>query len=240
MKNLISKGLTGNQLKILAVIFMTIDHVGMMLFPMQKVFRIIGRLAFPIFAYTFAEGCKYTKNRTRHFFILCLFAVLCQVIYSYIMHNTLHQNILVTLALSAITIYSFDFAKKKGDLISYAVPALVLVGVFFICYILHAFFSRASDFAIDYGFLGVMLPVLVYFGKDKDEKLFLLSIGLLILGASSYSIRQLLAIGAVPILALYNGKRGEMNMKYFFYIFYPLHLALIYIIGMFLVSLNIL
>lgn len=239
MKNLLSKGLTGNQLKILAVIFMTIDHVGMMLFPTQKVFRIIGRLAFPIFAYTFAEGCKYTKNRTRHFFILCLFAVLGQVIYSYMMH-TLHQNILVTLALSAITIYSFDFAKKKGDLISYAVPALVLVGVFFICYILPAFFSRASDFAIDYGFLGVMLPVLVYFGKDKDEKLFLLSIGLLILGASSYSIRQLLAIGAVPILALYNGKRGEMNMKYFFYIFYPLHLALIYIIGMFLVYLNIL
>lgn len=239
MKNLLSKGLSGNQLKILAVIFMTIDHVGLMLFPSQKIFRLIGRLAFPIFAYTFAEGCKYTKNRTRRFLTLCAMAVLCQVIYTLAL-NTLHLNIFVTLLLSVAIIHSFDFAKKKGNLISYVVPFATLAGVFFICYIMPSFFSRHSGFGIDYGFLGVMLPVLVYFGKDKDEKLFLLSIGLLVLGAYSGRLRQLLAICAVPILALYNGQRGKWKMKYFFYVYYPLHLALIYIIGMFLVYLNIL
>ncbi len=239
MKNLLSKGLSGNQLKILAVIFMTIDHVGMMLFPTQKIFRIIGRLAFPIFAYTFAEGCKYTKNRWRHFLVLFAMAVLCQVVYT-ITLNTLHMNILVTLSLSAAIIYTFDFAKKKDNLISYILPMAVLVCVFFICYILPSFFGRASGFGIDYGFLGVMLPVLVYFGKEKDEKLLLLSIGLLILGAYSGSLRQLLAIGAVPILALYNGQRGKLKMKSFFYIYYPLHLAAIYLVGIFLTHFNIL
>lgn len=237
MKNLLAKSLSGNQLKILAVIFMTIDHIGMILFPTQKIFRLIGRLAFPIFAYTFAEGCKYTKNRTRHLLMLCAMAALCQVVYTLTL-NTLHMNILVTLSLSVVTIYSFDFAKKKGNLISYIIPMAVLVCVFFICYILPGFFSRASGFGIDYGFLGVMLPVLVYFGKDKNEKLFLLSIGLLILGANS-GLRQFFAICAVPILALYNGERGKWKMKYFFYAYYPLHLAAIYLIGMFLTHFNI-
>lgn len=238
MENLLAKGLSGNQLKILAVIFMTIDHIGMILFPTQKIFRMIGRLAFPIFAYTFSEGCKYTKNRTRHFLMLCAMAVLCQVVYTLTL-NTLHMNILVTLSLSVVTIYSFDFAKKKGTSLSHIVPLVVLIGVFFICSILPIVLSK-TGFGIDYGFLGVMLPVLVYFGKEKEEKLFLLSIGLLILGASSYSLRQLLAIGAVPILSLYNGKRGEWNMKYFFYAYYPLHIAAISLIGIFLAHFNIL
>ena len=112
-------------------------------------------------------------------------------------------------------------------------------GVFFICSILPRVLSK-TGFGIDYGFIGVMLPVLVYFGKDKNEKLFLLSIGLLILGASSYSLRQLFAICSVPILALYNGERGERNMKYFFYAYYPLHLAIIFLIGIFLAHFNIL
>ena len=57
-------GLSSNQLKIIAVITMTIDHIGLYLFPGNLVLRMIGRIAFPIFAFTFAEGCKYTKNRT--------------------------------------------------------------------------------------------------------------------------------------------------------------------------------
>ena len=238
MKNLFAKGLSGNQLKILAVIFMTIDHIGMMLFPAQKIFRLIGRLAFPIFAYTFAEGCKYTKNRKRHFLVLFAVAVLCQAIYSYAL-KTLHMNILITFSLSVATINAFDFAKKKDNLISYIIPMAVLVCVFSICHILPQFFSRASGFGIDYGFIGVMLPVLVYFGKDKQEKLFLLAFGLLILGSYSASIRQLFAICAVPILALYNGERGKWKMKYFFYAYYPLHLLVIFLIGMFLNRFNI-
>ena len=58
-----SVGLTGNQLKLIALVTMTIDHIGMQLFPRVRLLRIIGRLAFPIFAYMIAEGCRYTRNR---------------------------------------------------------------------------------------------------------------------------------------------------------------------------------
>lgn len=223
-------GLSGNQLKILAVIFMTIDHVGLHLFPGIQIFRILGRLAFPIFAFTFAEGCKYTKNRARHFIVLFLFAVLCQAVYSYAM-NSLYQNILVTLTLSASVIYSFDFAKRTRNFLGYILALAVLLGVFYICNILPSTIGRG--FAIDYGFYGVLLPVLSYLGKTKQEKIFLLSMGLLLL-APTLGTRQLFSLLAVPIIALYNGTRGKCRMKNFFYIYYPLHLVIIHFLGIFL------
>lgn len=224
------KLLSGNQLKILAAIFMTFDHVGIYLFPGMQIFRIIGRLALPIFAYTFAEGCRYTKNRWRHFFVLLLFGLLCQIGYS-AFKNSLYQNILITLALSELVIYSFDFAQKNRNIIGFTASALALLGTFYICNVLPA--RIGHGFAIDYGFFGVMLPVLVYLGKNSQEKLFLLSLGLLILAPSIGTI-QLFSLLAVPIIALYNGKRGKWKMKNFFYIYYPSHFVIIYLIGIFL------
>ena len=57
--------MTGNQLKIIALIAMTIDHVGLILLPQVELLRIIGRLSFPIFAYMIAEGCFFTHDKKR-------------------------------------------------------------------------------------------------------------------------------------------------------------------------------
>ena len=59
-------GLTGNQLKLLALFAMTCDHVGLQLLPQFIILRIIGRLAAPLFAYMIAEGCRYTHDRGRY------------------------------------------------------------------------------------------------------------------------------------------------------------------------------
>ena len=61
------KGLSGNTLKIVAAVSMLLDHIGVVFFPHVAVFRILGRLALPIFAFMIAEGCRYTKNRLRYF-----------------------------------------------------------------------------------------------------------------------------------------------------------------------------
>jgi hypothetical protein len=58
--------LTGNQLKLLALLTMTCDHIGVSLFPQALWLRVIGRLALPIFAYMIAEGCRHTRNRKRY------------------------------------------------------------------------------------------------------------------------------------------------------------------------------
>lgn len=66
-----SFGLSNNALKIIAMLSMLIDHTGLMIFPEYKIFRIIGRLAFPIFAYMIAEGCFYTKKQKKVFSARC-------------------------------------------------------------------------------------------------------------------------------------------------------------------------
>ena len=54
--------LSSNILKIVACISMLLDHIGFIFFPQYIIFRILGRVAFPIFAFMIAEGCYYTKN----------------------------------------------------------------------------------------------------------------------------------------------------------------------------------
>lgn len=56
-------GISATALKIIGMIAMTIDHIGYFLFPQIEAFRIIGRIAYPIFAYMIAEGCRYTRNK---------------------------------------------------------------------------------------------------------------------------------------------------------------------------------
>ena len=73
-------GLTNNKLKIIAMISMLIDHIGVALFPYVEIFRIIGRLAFPIFAYMIAEGCRYTKNRKKYLGIILGMAIVFQLV----------------------------------------------------------------------------------------------------------------------------------------------------------------
>ena len=96
-------GLSGNQLKIIALIAMTCDHVGKELLPGINVLQIVGRLAFPIFAYMIAEGCRYTRNRRKHLLNVAGLAILCQVVY-FIAEGSLFQCILVTFSLSICSI----------------------------------------------------------------------------------------------------------------------------------------
>ena len=73
-------GLSNNQLKILAIITMFIDHFGLQLFPQLKILRIIGRIALPIFAYMIAEGCFYTKNRLKYLLQLLILGLGCHIL----------------------------------------------------------------------------------------------------------------------------------------------------------------
>lgn len=221
-------GLSGNQLKIIALISMTIDHIGLYLFPQYMIFRYIGRIAFPIFAYMIAEGCLYTKNRKRYLASVAGVGIVCQAVYSAVT-GSLYQNIFITFVLSIGLIYLLDNVAKKGTKASVAVFFIFLVTVAVICIFLPDWLS-GTDFCIDYGFVGVMLPVLVYSANTKRKKLIFTGIMLimLIITLGKWQIFNLLSL---PLIAMYNGKRGKHKMKNLFYIYYPLHLVGIYLIS---------
>ena len=98
-------GLTGNQLKLLALISMTLDHIGLMfewLPPETRLLlRIAGRLAFPIFAFMIAEGCRHTRNMKRYFATLVICGVVCQGVYLMFL-KSFYMCVFVTFSLSVI------------------------------------------------------------------------------------------------------------------------------------------
>ncbi len=219
-------GLTGNQLKLIALAAMTIDHIGVQFFPQSVIFRIIGRLALPIFAYMIAQGCRYTRNKARYLATIAAVALVCQLVYFFAM-GSLYQCILVTFSLSILLIFSLDAAIQKPSVKNTTVAALAFVSVWCISDMLPRFLP---GFYVDYGFFGILLPVLIWLGKDKWQCIVLCGIGLVLLSIGTPV--QWFSLLTLPLLALYNGTRGKMKLKYLFYIYYPTHLALIYLISL--------
>ncbi len=223
-------GFSNNQLKIIAMLSMLVDHIGVELYPQLRFLRIIGRIALPLFAYMIAEGCFYTKNRTKYLVTLSTLAVLCQVVF-YITTKSLYQGILITFSLSIITIFSIDCLIKSKDLFKITLALIGLTFTFFVSIIIPIAFKQ-KGFAIDYGLFGMLLPVAIYYSPNKICKLISCACMLALLSIGSEI--QFFSLFALPLLALYNGKRGTPKLKYVFYIFYPLHLIVIYFVGILL------
>lgn len=218
--------LNNNQLKIIAMISMLIDHIGFLFFPKTVVFRIIGRVAFPIFAYMIAEGCRHTKNRKRYLGTIAILAILFQLVY-FVFIGELYQCILYTFSISIATIFSIEGIingeGKRRTLMKLSLACAILVGVGF-----PLIFSE-QGFFVDYGVWGIFLPVIVYFAPSKSSKLIFTALLIAAMALISDPL-QWWALFAIPFLALYNGKRGRANLKYLFYIFYPAHLILLFAI----------
>ncbi len=235
--------LNRNVVKIIAALSMLIDHAGLLLFagsPLYLPMRAVGRIAFPLFAYLFAEGCLFTKNRVRHFFSVFLLGAVCQGVFFFAMGEVFPLNILLTLSLSMLLVFAVEAVKRtfvlptaKGKRVVAILVLLLLVG---------GTLLLTSFFTFDYGFLGCILPPLCALLdlrshflperiKEKDSPFPRIAATAVIAAAltvgSPFGSVQLFSLFAVPILLLYCGKPGNLRMKWFFYLFYPLHLAVL-------------
>ena len=237
------KLLSSNALKLIACASMLIDHIGVMLFPKVIILRILGRIAFPIFAFMIAEGARHTKNKLRYLLTVMAFACVCQIGIAVALPNP-YLCVLVTFSLSIMVIYALDlfkrtlFSNSAGVILKISLGPLFLVAVADV-YILNSF-SR-----VEYGFFGCMLPVLVSIPRMPESapnclkrydthlsSVILCAIGmaLMLLDAPLGKV-QLFSVLALPILLLYSGKKGKLKLKYFFYIFYPAHIVILALIA---------
>lgn len=223
--------LSGNQLKLLALAAMTCDHIAVALLPGFTALRIIGRLAFPIFAWMIAEGCAYTRNRKRYLLQMAGLALICQLVY-FLAMGSLYMCVLVTFTLSICLIYALDCAKTASTPVAWLFPLFCLAGLWFLSVKLPQLLPN-TDFHIDYGLPGILLAPLIYVGRTKEDKLLLGAAGLLWL-AVDFGGRQWFGLLALIPLALYNGSRGKWKLKYLFYIYYPAHLVILQLLSMLL------
>ena len=232
--------ISGNTLKIIAAVAMVIDHVGLMFFPYSDVFRIIGRLAFPIFAFMISEGARYTKSRLRYFLSMFTLGVICQIVYFFFDGGSLYMCILITFSLGVLPVFALGYLKKCIFNQGYGrSERLIAAGLFISSIILVIALNEVLT--IDYGAAGCFAPLFAslfdFRGIDVPEyvkrldtlpiRTLTFGLALIILALSSGSSIQFFSLLALPFLLCYSGKRGKYRMKYFFYIFYPLHLVLL-------------
>ncbi len=222
-------GFSGNQVKIIAMIAMFSDHFGKTFFPDVLLFQAIGRIAFPIFAYMIAEGCRYTRNRTRYFLGIFLLGLACEAVY-FAVTRSLYQNILLTFSLSIASIYAIDaFVRTRRPTKLFGIAGMLFLTLF-LCLVAPSL-PPLRDFEMDYGIYGVFLPIAFYYVKGRYQRLVPFVI-LVFFRALFLRGTHPFAFLALPFLLLYNGKRGKYKLKYLFYVFYPAHLAFIHILDM--------
>ena len=231
--------MTSAKLKTIAIVSMTIDHlagtilwkrlcpilihflssIGFQISQMHLylAFRSVGRIAFPIFAFLIVEGCRHTKDPKKYLIRLFLFACISELPFDYAISgriNIFSQNVFFTLFLGACMIICFE---KPGcsDLFRIAFHASIFVLFAIIATILHT----------DYSYMGIGMIAIFYFFAMMKPAYYIMAF---FQGIRWYYILPIAL--SISLILLYNGKRGK-QFKWFFYVFYPCHLLLFYILA---------
>jgi hypothetical protein len=223
------------QIKVLAIILMVIDHIGLFFFPNLIILRVIGRFSFPLFAFLIANGAIYTKNINSYLKRLFIFAIISQIPF-YFANNAIglqwYLNILFTLFLGLFAIKIIKETKDKR---------IRFLAVLFSCFF-------AIIFKTDYQAEGVLSIILFYlffnnlrFMALSQVLLFFLSPTIVLIFNSYSSLKPIpilpvyfnvLGLFSLIFISFYNKKEGK-KAKYLFYVFYPLQYVVLFLLKFF-------
>ncbi len=214
--------LSSSALQWIALITMTIDHVGFLLFPKLTILRVIGRIAMPIFVFCLAEGFIHTKSRQKYFMRLGILAIISEFVFILERQYTgfdLPLNVVMTLSLSFIAM----LCAEKGGVGWLGVAALAVA---------------AYLFNFEYGAPAVLLAVAFYFICNLRDfhvtYVITLSLAIAIFAiATAYNAHwwtQAWCAMAIVPLALYSGEKGKRIPYRLNYWYYPAHLLVILLI----------
>ncbi len=214
-------------LKLIALITMYIDHIGVIFY--NDSYRHIGRISFVLYAFLIANGLRHTKNQYNYIMNLFKFALFSEIFYDYFIFITNFpkyfkfldyyeldilnsQNVLFTLGFGALACYFFQLYKSKAN-IFYLFTIVV-------CLLIPTLINS------DYGLYGSTTIFLFYLSKNKIQKFFIVFLFTFFkyirFGLYSYAIFALIA---GVIILFYNNKKGFLDLnKYVFYLFYPAHM----------------
>ena len=243
----VRKGLSGSALKWIAICSMLLDHVGATLVldsylsvgglgaaRLYGLLRTIGRIAFPIFCFLLVEGFFHTRDRKKYALRLGIFSLLAEIPFDLAIWETPFslegQNVFFTLLLGFLAMWgSWELIRQQN-----CHPGLAIAVTGIPCGI------AAEVLRTDYGFFGVLLIGTLFavrgFRPEEDVNVRVLQ---LLLGAAvivwycwNYGVqRELWAVLGLVLALFYNGQRGN-GPKWFFYWFYPVHLAVLGVLNM--------
>lgn len=242
------KILNSNELKLVAIIAMTVDHIAWAMFdgyptaPLPIFMHIIGRLTCPIMCYFIAEGYHYTKNINKYTFRLFAFAFISHFAYIFA------SNAFVDFK-SFIPFYYGDFLNQTSVMWSLAWGLVMLriadsKKVKLTCKVLLVILICIITLPSDWSCIASLCIMSIGTNRDNLKKqmawmIFYVALYSLVYFFAIdkvYGVLQMGVILSIPIIAMYNGSRGKNEkinkfMKWFFYIFYPAHLFVIGLIN---------
>ena len=197
-----------DSIRMIAVVLMVIDHVGAAFFPENYWMRVPGRIVFPIFAFGVAMGICHTKNIRNYMIRLLVGAVISQPIYGALFPGG--WNIIFTMLYGGIVLILWE---KKNPILKMG-GALLLIGSIFLP-------------KLDYGWYGVF-TIFLFFQLGKDKQLCAIAQtilqGCFILSGGAWI--QAFSLLSLPLI--YKEWKTKICLpKYFFYVFYPCHLAVL-------------
>ena len=227
-----NRGLSQEWLKIIACVTMLMDHIGAVLLPQYVWLRIVGRIAFPIYCFLLAEGVYFTKSPGRYGYRLFLGAVLAEIPFDIALYGALtlrSQSVMLTLLIG------FLMALCMKNMQRLEIKALLIVP-----------FAVAAEFlSTDYGGMGVALIGLFVMTRNQSWALPAQAAGMAAIfwlmdsipvpiGTISIPIEMFAILSMVPIM-FYSGEKASKSkvVQWGFYLFYPLHLTVLYLIGRF-------
>ncbi|PSF33459.1 hypothetical protein C7H19_20020 [Aphanothece hegewaldii CCALA 016] len=200
--------ITSFQIKLLAAILMVIDHLGVIY--ELSILRIIGRFAFPLFAWLLIRGITYSRDWWRYFKRLCVFAVIAQPCFMLLPSLVFELNILCLFFLALPLIKFKNQLTSEQGVIFWSLIAII------------AEFSQISYGAYGVGLIGLLACYCEF--KEKHFQLwYLLWVSLSFYGMYRYGFIQGFAFLFCILLPILEPVKQQGIKARWFYWFYPLH-----------------
>ena len=231
--------LNRTQIKYVAIAAMLLDHIAAFILQPEEypaltflyvIMRTVGRIAGPVMFYFIAEGYRYTSSKLKYGMRLLCFGILSQIPYSLARYGTIsgtNLNVMITLFMSFLMLVVADKMKDK-----------VMKGIIVFTFMILTSFS-------DWGVLGPFMVWLFYiYREDRKKQLIsyislclaqiVMSVLIIMSGAIAWYEASWQIGMALPVILiyLYNGESGRKTVinKWSFYLFYPLHFLVFWLI----------
>jgi hypothetical protein len=221
-------------IKLIAAITMLVDHFGIIFFPDVSIFRIIGRLSMPLFAYCIARGFYFSRQHgtvSRYCRNMAILSCVSQVPYYLMCGEGFNIGFTWLFSLLLLVLATTSRFKMAVKVLLISSVSAVLVAL-----------QLSGWFCVDYGIGGILTPLLFYLLISKKLESFINYVVAILCGWSVFvlssgsvaSMAQIVSVGSAAVLPL--AKRYDRKVKlpkWFFYGFYPVHIMILLIIRYF-------
>ena len=201
------KHLTSFDLKLIAILTMTIDHMGYYLFPMDDWMRLVGRIAMPIFAFLCAESFRYTRDKKTYALRMIVFGIIYTAVRLFVDPSG-NGDIFLTLGLGFMMLWGLEEKQYLITLSAFIIGVLV---------------------PVDYYWYGLWMVPMMYYLKDHRVAMLFTMIGMNVLLVSFSNVHPMQYFSVISLLFiwLYNNQVGCKKWKYLFYVYYPVHVVIL-------------